>query len=70
MLTAPSGTQTVLALPHLCAASNCVPYQNWRFGVARHLDEPADGVWRLSVQDQSTRDIGTFQSWQITFYGH
>ncbi|SNS64483.1 Proprotein convertase P-domain-containing protein [Noviherbaspirillum humi] len=76
VLTAPSGTQSILAETHVCfteyptQARSCAPYDNWRFGIARHLDEPADGVWRLEVRDKATGDVGTFQSWQLTIYGH
>lgn len=69
VLIAPSGTQSTLAEPHGCQRP-CTPYDGWRFGVARHLDEPADGVWRLVVKDLQAQDSGTFQSWQITVYGH
>lgn len=77
-LIAPSGTRSLLAERHLCRDPN-YPYPEipcgrghagWRFGVARHLDEPADGNWRLEVRDRAFRDIGTFESWQITVYGH
>lgn len=69
VLIAPSGTQSTLAEPHGCQRP-CTPHDGWRFGVARHLDEPADGIWRLVVKDLQAQDSGTFQSWQITVYGH
>jgi len=70
VLISPSGTQSILASPHGCAADNCNEYVGWRFGVARLLDEPADGVWQLVVRDRQDGDTGTFQSWQIKVYGH
>ncbi|GAB3546626.1 S8 family peptidase [Noviherbaspirillum agri] len=70
VLISPSGTQSILAAPHACRDDSCNPYDGWRFGVARLLDEPADGVWQLIVRDQQDGDTGTFQSWQIRVYGH
>ena len=69
VLTSPSGTEQVLAEQHSCSG-RCAPYDNWRFGIAHFLDEPADGVWKISVQDLAAADTGTFQSWQLTLYGH
>lgn len=70
VLISPSGTQSILASPHGCQGGSCPAYNGWRFGVARHLDEPADGVWQLVVKDMQPADSGTFQSWQVTLYGH
>jgi kexin len=69
VLTSPSGTEQILAEPHFCD-TRCAPYDGWRFGIAHYLDEPADGVWKISVQDRRAVDIGVFQSWQVTVYGH
>lgn len=68
-LTSPSGTELVLSDVHVCTGT-CVPHNNWRFGLAHYLDEPADGVWKISVIDNAANDIGTFQSWKMTVYGH
>ncbi len=57
-----------LAETHTCA-NPCTPYNAWVFGSARHLGEPADGAWRLNVQDLGLGDTGTFQSWSLKFYG-
>ncbi len=62
-----TGTSSRLANTHTC--SNCVPYNNWRFGSTRHLGEVADGNWQLIVEDKASNNTGTFQSWQLTFYG-
>lgn len=70
LLTSPSGTVSRLAEVHSCANNECSPYVGWVFGSARHLGEPADGNWTLSVKDLTQGDTGTFQSWQIKFYGH
>lgn len=69
VLTAPSGTQSVLAETHLCP-SGASPYVNWVFGSVRHLDEPADGTWTLNVSDRSAGDTGTFNYWSLKFRGH
>ncbi|WP_307622532.1 M4 family metallopeptidase [Streptomyces sp. V3I7] len=29
--------------------------------------EPANGTWKLKVQDQATYDVGTLNSWKLTF---
>ncbi len=62
-----TGTTSRLAETHWCDA--CVPYNNWRFGSTRHLGESADGDWILTVKDKATDDTGTFESWQLIFYG-
>lgn len=69
-LTAPSGTVSRLNEVHGCAGGAC-PFtgSTWRFGSARHLGEPANGNWTLAVKDLAAFDTGTFQSWQLTFYG-
>ena len=69
VLTSPSGTELVLADTHFCEG-RCAPYNGWRFGVAHYLDEAADGVWKISVQDRAADDTGSFESWQVTVYGH
>jgi len=69
LLTSPSGTEQVLAEPHFCSG-RCAPYDGWRFGIGHYLDEPADGIWKISVQDLRPVDSGVFQSWQVTVYGH
>ncbi|MEW6776315.1 MAG: S8 family serine peptidase [Bdellovibrionota bacterium] len=68
-LTAPGGTESVLAETHGCAGDNCSNYDGWVFGVARHLGESADGTWTLKVVDGAAGDTGTFQSWQLKIYG-
>jgi len=69
-LTAPSGTVSRLSEQHLCAGGcGGAPVGTWRFGSARHLGEPANGNWTLTVKDLFAAHLGTFQSWQLTFYG-
>lgn len=69
VLTAPSGTSSVLAEQHTCPAG-CTPYNGWVFGDARDLGEGADGTWTLTVKDLASGTVGTFSSWQLTFYGY
>lgn len=68
-LISPAGTVSTLAVSHNCKGG-CVPYAEWRSGAARYLDEAADGGWRLVVRDAVAADVGTFQDWKITIYGH
>lgn len=69
VLTSPSGTSLVLADTHFCDGA-CVPYNGWRFGIAHLLDEAADGVWKISVNDGAADDVGNVDSWQLTVYSH
>lgn len=67
-LTSPAGTVSRLAETHACNHA-CTTYSGWVFGSAAHLGEAADGAWKLTVQDGSPVDTGTFQSWGLKFYG-
>jgi proprotein convertase subtilisin/kexin type 2 len=67
-LTSPAGTVSRLAETHVCNHA-CTTYSGWVFGSAAHLGEIADGAWKLTVQDGSPVDTGTFQSWGLKFYG-
>ncbi len=62
-----TGTSSRLANTHTC--NDCVPYSKWRFGSTRHLGEAADGNWQLIIEDKAPNNTGTFQSWQLIFYG-
>ncbi len=68
-----AGPLDVLSVPHSCArvggVEQCSPVQGWTFGTVRHLDEPADGVWTLRVNDRQGGNAGTLQSWKLTFWG-
>lgn len=71
-----NGVTSALTEAHACrndvgAAVVCtVPYNAAVFGSARHLGEPANGIWRLTVKDLGPADVGTFQAWRLKFYGH
>ncbi len=82
ILTAPSGTQSVLAETHDClyldAFDNlrrrfgaCLyDYNPWTFASARHLGEGSAGIWRLNVADKgNTGAYGQLQSWTLRIYG-
>ncbi len=68
LLTAPSGTVSLLAEPHN-QPSGPQPYNDFTFGSTRHMEEPADGVWSVRVRDLLANDTGTFKSWRLEFYG-
>ncbi len=68
VLTAPSGTSSVLAEKHDTSESTS-RYNNWRFGSERHLGEMSAGDWTLTVRDLGTTGGGTFTSWKLVVYG-
>lgn len=78
-LTSPAGTVSVLAEQHQCYSTTiwtpvkCGYFGGagaaFTFGTARHLDEPANGTWTLTVKDLASGDTGTLKSWVMTFYG-
>lgn len=75
-----NGVTSVLTEAHTCTDNSTnpptagvvcrIPYTAAVFGSARHLGEPADGVWRLAVKDLSAQDTGTLKSWGLKFFGH
>jgi subtilisin-like proprotein convertase family protein len=80
VLESPAGTQSVLTWPHLLidpdapcnvtAPFQGMVYDDWVFATGACLDESADGTWTLTVSDEATGDVGTFQSWTLTVHGH
>ena len=81
-LTSPLGQVSTLAMPHACGQadgqeglqeSRCVGLKDFRFGVRRHLEEPAatDGSrrWTLGMADRRAGGHGKLQWWEITLYG-
>ncbi len=64
-----SSAQSLLTEYHSCIDTDCIPYDGWVFGDTFHLNEPADGTWRLTVKDKNAGTTGTFQSWRLKFYG-
>lgn len=52
------------------AQESGIPTNEWTFGSARHLDEPADGDWQLVVSEESGGTAGgTWNGWSLKFYG-
>jgi len=64
-----TGTESRLAEVHNCPGLVCTPHDGWVFGTARHLGEAANGSWTLTVADKAILDVGTFESWELKFYG-
>jgi kexin len=62
-------TESKLAEAHT-AIKSAAPYDHWVFTTTRHLGEAVDGTWVLTVKDKSPGGTGTFQSWQLKFYGY
>ncbi len=50
-------------------STSCLSGASWRFGVARLINEQANGNWTLSVRDGIAGNTGTLLSWSITIYG-
>ncbi len=79
ILTAPSGTQSVLAETHSCLSSvtslprfgTCLyGYTPWTFASGRHLGESATGSWTLQVADKGNLGAnGQLLSWTLRIYG-
>jgi subtilisin-like proprotein convertase family protein len=76
-LESPDGTISVLAEEHTPSlfelifglgdgASN---YSDWTFTTARHWGERTAGDWLLRVEDQSSDQTGTWNSFSIGFFG-
>ncbi|MEI6450707.1 MAG: S8 family serine peptidase [Actinomycetes bacterium] len=68
VLTAPSGTSSVLAGKHDTSGTKS-SYADWRFGSERHLGEMSAGDWTLTVRDLGARGGGTFTKWGLVVYG-
>jgi subtilisin family serine protease len=66
VLTAPSGTQSILGTPRNDAGDN---YSNWVFSTVRDWGEMANGMWTLEIRDGLSLDVGVFNSWSIKVYG-
>jgi len=69
------GAQDVLMPQHNCTDPNtgnataCSDVDAFVFTSVRHLDEPADGPWTLTVKDRRAGTTGTLTSWQLRIYG-
>ena len=82
ILTAPSGTKSILAETHDCLyldsfgilqvrRGTCFyDYNPWTFASGRHLGEGSAGTWKLNVVDKAnTGAYGQLQSWTLRIYG-
>jgi kexin len=65
-LTSPSGTVSKLVTPENRASPSG---NTWKFLSVRHWGEDAQGQWTLKVADEILQDVGTLQSWRLTFMG-
>lgn len=66
VLTAPSGTQSILAESHRDSNAD---YDAWKFMTARHWNEFSGGTWKLTVADLKEQNTGTLDSWELILYG-
>ena len=66
ILTSPSGTESVLSEKHDDENSD---YSNWRFSTVHNWDEDSRGDWTLTVEDQGSNDVGSFDDWELIIYG-
>lgn len=66
VLTAPSGTQSVLAEAHGDPGDD---FSNWTFSSVRHWGELSAGNWTLKVTDEFGGDVGKLVSWKLDLYG-
>lgn len=74
-LSKAGGATDVLHVPHTCIPDDvtnqevCSDIVAYPFGSVRHLDEPGDGAWTLTVKDRRAGNVGTLQSWKLVLYG-
>lgn len=67
-------TQSVLHPRHDCLdpdtmSTQCADIDAYVFTSVRHLDEPADGTWTLTVKDRKSGVTGTFNDWKLRVFG-
>lgn len=67
-LTSPQGVVSRMAETHLCNPV-CSVYASWDFGSTKHLGDPSNGTWTLTVRDMQAGIVGQLQDWRLTFYG-
>ena len=69
------GANDVLLQPHRCIPDElshlevCSNLDEYPFGSTRHLDEPGDGSWVLTVRDTKSGSTGTLLDWHLNLYG-
>jgi proprotein convertase subtilisin/kexin type 2 len=76
-LLSPTGTRSTVAVRHDCQDDKkaTVPCGNplaggFRFGIARLMDEGADGTWKLALTDHRAGGSGSLVRWSLKVYGH
>lgn len=55
--------------PETFSPGPCSDIDAFVFTSVRHLDEPADGQWKLVVKDRRAGTVGTLTRWQLRIYG-
>ena len=65
-LTSPSNITSELVMESLDDGED---YYNWTFSSVVHWDENSFGNWRLKVNDTEDSYQGTWENWNMTFYG-
>ncbi len=66
VLTAPSGTQSLFAVPRADPTDN---YTNFVFTSRRHWDEFSAGAWTIKISDHAPQVAATWASYQLKIYG-
>ncbi len=67
VLTSPSGTRSVLAESRTTDPGTS--YSNYSLTTVHNWDESSDGVWTVTLTDKVTGSTGTFNSFELNFYG-
>jgi len=65
-LLSPSGTVSVLFVPHTDTQENI---HNWRFMTMRCWDESSRGQWTVRISDQVPGFRGQLNAWQLVIHG-
>ena len=76
-IESPDGTISVLAEEHTPDLFDLIfgfgdgasDYDDWTFTTARHWGERTAGEWLIRVEDQSSDQTGTWNSFSLGFYG-
>jgi kexin len=73
-LTSPLNRTSVLAEQRLCnddsrTGDDCGAFSSWTFLSSRHMNEPAEGRWTLSIRDGLTGRSGQLVAWSLRIHG-
>jgi subtilisin-like proprotein convertase family protein len=73
-LQSPSGTKSILQPEFVDndpqTAIHTLPFQTWTYTSAQELGEKGQGDWKLNIADLVPGYVGTFNNWQVSFFGH